>query len=114
MPITLPRGPKWSPPTRSARTSAIVTLPESLTCGADGRLLSGETLADVARAILPLRPDAVLANCAPARMMESLLLALRHECGHVPIGCYANIGEPDPTQGWRNTAEDPTVYAAFA
>jgi homocysteine S-methyltransferase len=99
--------------TRAAAATGLPVL-VSFVCGAGGRLLSGEKLADAARALLPLRPDAVLVNCAPARMMEDLLRELNTACGGIPIGCYANIGEMDAQQGWRNTAEDPTVYARFA
>ena len=72
------------------------------------------TQTDAVQAVLPLRPAAVLVNCAPARLMAGLQDDLNHECGDIPMGCYANIGELDATQRWRNTAEDPTVYADFA
>jgi homocysteine S-methyltransferase len=159
--------------TRAAVATGLPVL-VSFVCGADGRLLSGEALSAAAGAVLPLRPDAVLVNCAPARVMEALLRELRTACNAgqssplapreeiilrseitrtrfitpsplggegrgegrsaakppltqpIPreergfatastlIGCYANIGEADPVQGWRNTAEDAGVYTAFA
>jgi homocysteine S-methyltransferase len=99
--------------TRGASATKLPVL-VSFACGVDGRLLSGEPLRDAARAVLPLRPDAVLVNCGPARLMEGLLRELRRECGDTPIGCYANIGEVDAVQGWRNTAEAPAVYTDFA
>ncbi len=100
----------------AARAAAATRLPwlVSFVCGVDGRLLSGEVLHDAARAVLPLRPDALLVNCAPARVVESLLRELRRECTGTPIGAYANIGEKDPVQGWRNTANDPAEYRDFA
>jgi homocysteine S-methyltransferase len=99
--------------TRAAATTRLPVL-VSFVCGVDGRLLSGEALRDAAGAVLPLRPAAVLVNCAPAGIMERLLLELKSKCGNMPIGCYANIGEVHPQQGWLNTAEDPSVYTAFA
>jgi S-methylmethionine-dependent homocysteine/selenocysteine methylase len=99
--------------TRAATATGLPVL-VSFVCGTDGKLLSREPLADAARAVLSLRPDAVLVNCAPPRVMEALLHELRRQCGDTPVGCYANIGEADEVQGWRNAAEDPALYAGFA
>jgi S-methylmethionine-dependent homocysteine/selenocysteine methylase len=100
--------------TRAAVATGLPVL-TSFVCGADGRLLSGEPLSDAAAAILPLGPDAVLVNCAPAAAMEGMLLQLLVVCGDTTIGCYANIGEPDPVHGWKNTAaQAPESYAACA
>jgi len=99
--------------TRAAAATGLPVL-TSFVCRADGCLLSGEPLAEAARAVIPLKPAAVLVNCAPARAMHRLLEILRGECGDTPRGCYANIGEPDDVRGWRNTAEDPAIYAAHA
>lgn len=73
----------------------------SFVCGPDGRLLSGESLADAATAVEPFDPVAILVNCcAPADAtlaLEALLAATER-----PTGVYANgRGQPDGRQGWR-------------
>ncbi len=100
----------------ATRAAAATRLPllASFVCGADGRLLSGEALRDAVRTVSPLGPAAVLVNCAPAWLMARLLDELKRECGDIPMGCYANIGERDAAQGWRNIAEDPAIYADCA
>jgi homocysteine S-methyltransferase len=100
----------------AVRAAAATGLPVlvSFVCRADGRLLSGESLEDAARAVLEFEPAAVLVNCAPAAAMQQMLHALMRTCGDTPVGCYANIGEPDAMQGWLVTsAQDPAVYAQF-
>lgn len=106
----------------AARAAASTGLPfmvsfvcGNFVCGGDGRLLSSESLAAAAEAVLAFHPCALLVNCAPARIIEPLLCELRSACGELPIGGYANVGEADPIQGWRNTdADDPVRYAAYA
>jgi len=102
----------------AAAQAAIATgLPVlvSFVCGRDGKLLSGEPLADAVAAVRPLGPDAILVNCCPAPQVLRLLLELEAAAPDLPRGAYANIGELDPVQGWRNTgAEDPQQYAAWA
>ena len=101
----------------AARAAASTGLPfiVSFVCGTDRWLLSGEPLQDAANAVLEFQPSAVLVNCAPARSIAALLRELSATCGTLPIGAYANIGEPDAVQGWRNTdAEDPERYARYA
>ena len=102
----------------AATTAAVQTnLPVlvSLVCGLDGRLLSGETLATAAAALLPLKPAALLVNCCPAFYVAGMLKELSQHAPGVPLGAYANIGEPDAAQGWRNTtAENVETYADLA
>lgn len=101
----------------AARAAASTGLPfmVSFVCGGDGRLLSGESLPAATEAVLAFHPCALLVNCAPARIIEHLLRELRSACGELPIGGYANVGEADPIQGWRNAdADDPVRYAAYA
>ena len=102
----------------AAATAAIATgLPVlvSFVCGSDGRLFSGETVADAVAAVRPLSPDAILVNCCPAPQVGRLLQTLAAAAPEIPRGAYANIGEMDPVQGWRTTgAEAPQQYADWA
>jgi len=95
--------------TQAARRTGLPVL-VSFVCGVTPHLLSGEALSDAVQAIIPLRPAAILVNCGPARAMERFLHEMRRAAGELPIGCYANVGE----HGWRNVAESPGTYAAFA
>lgn len=102
----------------AAAQAAIATgLPVlvSFVCGQGGKLLSGETVADAVAAIRPLEPDAIMVNCCPAPQVLHLLRALEAAAPDLPRGAYANIGELDAVQGWRNTgAEDAEQYANWA
>lgn len=101
----------------AARAAIATGLPVlvSLVCGSDGKLLSGETVADAVAAVRPLGPDAIMVNCCPAPQVLHLLRVLEAAAPDLPRGAYANIGELDPVQGWRNTgAEDAEQYANWA
>jgi S-methylmethionine-dependent homocysteine/selenocysteine methylase len=72
----------------------------SFVCRADARLLSGEDLADAARAVAPLAPLAVLVNCCPPATAERAV-ALLSDATDLPVGAYPNGGgRPDDGQGW--------------
>jgi S-methylmethionine-dependent homocysteine/selenocysteine methylase len=101
----------------AARAAIATGLPVlvSFVCDEAGRLLSGESLEQAAAAVKELGPQGVLVNCAPAPSLVSSIARLRKVCGELPFGGYANIGRPDPLQGWQNTdAIDPQRYAAYA
>jgi S-methylmethionine-dependent homocysteine/selenocysteine methylase len=100
--------------TRAARAAGL-TVVTSFVCGRDGRLLSGESLADAARAVLLLESAALAVNCVPADVVEACLCELAKTAPGVPLGGYANIGYADPEYGWVNTdAQDPLAYAEYA
>lgn len=65
-----------------------------------GRLLSGESLAEVAAAARELGAAVVLVNCLP---VVDLLADVRVLAGAVsgPIGAYGNIGHAHDVDGWR-------------
>jgi homocysteine S-methyltransferase len=82
--------------------------------GDDGRLLSGETLADMVAALAGLPISAILINCTPRNATTSALRALR-ELTDLPIGGYANLGVVEDSVGW--TADESVTgqeYAASA
>ena len=83
--------------------------------GVDGRLLSGESLEEAVRAVMPFAPAAVLVNCVPAESVPAMLEQLQPVVGDRLFGAYANIGRSDPVEGWINTdAQNPLVYAGCA
>ena len=88
----------------------------SFVCNPAGRILSGETLTEAARQLLPLGVVALGVNCGPAADLAASLSELRAACGpDFPLIAYGNIGYPDETVGWVNTdAEDPAVYCQHA
>jgi S-methylmethionine-dependent homocysteine/selenocysteine methylase len=82
-------------------------------CDWRGRLLSGETMAEVVAGLEPLAPHVVLFNCAP---VPDITLALRELSKHYrrPLGAYAHVGRFDPPD-WMFTDEyPPEKYLAAA
>ncbi len=88
----------------------------SFVCARDGRILSGESLADAARELLGLGVSALGVNCAPTPQLANPLGELQSACPpEFPLIAYGNIGYADDEVGWVNTdAEDPAAYAAHA
>jgi S-methylmethionine-dependent homocysteine/selenocysteine methylase len=93
----------------------------SFVVGPNGRLLSGEALAEAVQAVEPLQPEVVLVNCAPPDDIGRALKELRRQRSG-PIGAYAHIGKYDPPSwkagfypGFSQTEEwPPERYAATA
>ena len=84
-----------------ACNAGLIPAMVSFVCGADGHLLSGESIRDAAEAVEAYDPMAILINCChprdATRTLEALLAATTR-----PTGVYANgRGQPDPVQGWR-------------
>jgi methionine synthase I (cobalamin-dependent) len=71
----------------------------SFVCEPGGRILSGEGLAEAARALEPLAPEALLVNCAPAAEVEEAVAALAGSTRR-PVGAYAHVGRFDPPS-WK-------------
>jgi S-methylmethionine-dependent homocysteine/selenocysteine methylase len=72
----------------------------SFVCREDAALLSGESLAEAARAVRPLEPLAILVNCCPPET-AARAVALLLEAVDLPVGAYPNGGgQPDTAQGW--------------
>jgi S-methylmethionine-dependent homocysteine/selenocysteine methylase len=85
----------------------------SFVCDEQGRLFTGETMADAAAALVPLEPDAILLNCAPPPDTEAgLRTLLPHWRG--PAGLYPHIGRYDPPEWLFTDAYPPARYAALA
>jgi S-methylmethionine-dependent homocysteine/selenocysteine methylase len=88
----------------------------SFVCHREGKILSGETLTEAARKLLPLGIAAIGVNCGPTPYLAKPLAELRAACGEkFPLIAYGNIGHADDKVGWVNTdAEDPSVYGGLA
>lgn len=95
-----------------------VGLPAMVSLTVDERALipSGESWAEVAAVLVEAGALAICVNCCPtprvAGALGSLLGAVQ---GAVPVGAYANVGSPHPTQGWDvNSAMSPEAYGSHA
>jgi len=85
-----------------------------LVCGRDGRLLSGESVAEAGRALAAVGVDGVVVNCAPAPDLHDPLGELMSAID-LPTGAYGNVGYADDDHGWVNTdSVDPEAYARYA
>jgi S-methylmethionine-dependent homocysteine/selenocysteine methylase len=101
----------------AVRAARRVGLPVmvSWVCGRDGRLLSGESLRDAVRAVLPYSPLAVLVNCLPADSAVDAVCELKRVAGAVPVGAYANVGWVDANGNWvQSDSVIPSIYADHA
>src|SRR5262249_8924435 len=97
----------------AARAAEPYGLPTfiSWTCGRDGKILSGESIRQGIRMLEPYHPSAFLVNCTPAKDIETALQKML-EVSTVPVGAYANIGKPEPINGWEFTHDlAPPAYA---
>lgn len=100
---------------RAANATGLPTV-VSFVCRSDGKLLSGETVADAARALLSERVDALGINCTPVPTLHAPLTELLSSvAGRVPCAAYGNIGHTDAISGWTTTAAcTPEEYARAA
>jgi homocysteine S-methyltransferase len=101
-----------------AKLAAITGTPVivSFVCDREGKILSGESLSDAARELLPLGVAALGVNCGPTPNLAKPLAELQSACPEgFPLIAYGNIGYADDEVGWVNTdAERPEVYCEHA
>ena len=98
----------------AAKASGVPAILSLVTDG-EGRLLSGETIEDAARALRPLAPDALGINCVPAARLAADLERLAAAAPGVPLAAYGNLGLPADEKGWAFTEElSPEDYAEHA
>jgi len=71
----------------------------------NGRLFTGETMAAASAALAPLKPDAILLNCAPPADCAAGLRELVPTAS-APTGVYPHIGRFNPPE-WMFTDEYP-------
>ena len=101
----------------AAKAASSTGLPVlvSFACGTDGRLLSGETVTEAARAVLPFKPVALLVNCTSTPTLIAPLKELLAAAPGLHVGGYGNVGHAAPDGSWvSDGVEDPAAYAAFA
>ncbi len=84
----------------------------SFTPGPRCDLLTARQIASGAAEAVQRGARAVLVNCCPAP--RTLGFIERLAGSGVPVGAYANAGEPDERMGWRSLPDAPGRYADFA
>lgn len=100
----------------AARAAAESGLPfiVSFVLRTDGRLFSGESLEEAAKALRQYNPMMIGVNCTPSTMITESLKELG---GHtdLPVSGYGNIGHTDEIDGWEVTDDvSPAAYGALA
>jgi S-methylmethionine-dependent homocysteine/selenocysteine methylase len=99
---------------RAARETGLPVIASVVTDG-QGRLLSGEPIAEAAGAVETLRPDVLSINCVPARRVLSDLRVLAEAAPAAPLAAYGNLGPPSGPGGTVFTGEiPPQEYADLA
>jgi homocysteine S-methyltransferase len=104
---------------RAGRAAGLPVL-ASVVCRSDGRLFSGERVADAVRALAPLGVAGLLVNCTPSATIHQPFAELRAAVTAQPVpvpltGLYANIGHTNDITGWTNTEDvTPLEYARLA
>lgn len=107
---------EWRAAARAAGETGLPAV-ACATTRADGALLSGEPVADAARALLdlPNAPAALGVNCVPARRLGASLSLLAAAAPGVPLAAYGNTGLPvDEGAGLSAEPIAPDAYAAEA
>jgi homocysteine S-methyltransferase len=87
--------------TRWARDTGLPVIASMITDG-EGRLLSGEPIAEAAASLASLKIDALSINCVPARRLAADLARLAAAAPGVPLAAYGNLGRP--------AAEDARIF----
>lgn len=101
----------------AARGAAATGLPVVVSCVTDGagRLLSGESVEDFARALLalPVPPGALGINCVGARALGGDLARLAAAAPGVPLAAYGNtFGDPVAPEDYAALAESWVRFGA--
>ncbi len=87
----------------------------SFTCGRDGKLLSGESLAEAVKSVMYFGPEAILVNCIPIDEVLPALQKIHKTAPEMVLGAQANTGRLGSDGTWESTeGEYPAVYAEFA
>ena len=110
---TFGTGREWLAAARAAAATGLAVV-ACATTRADGALLSGESLADAARALLalPSPPVALGVNCVPARRLGASLALLAAAAPGLPLAAYGNTGLPvDEQAGHFAEPIEPAGYA---
>ena len=84
----------------------------SLCRGPTEEILSPAAILETAAEAVDLGASAILVNCSPLSVGADLLKEMTDLDSH--IGCYANVGAPDPKKGWISQGESSAVAYAQA
>ena len=99
---------------RAAKATGLPVVLSLVTDG-EGRLLSGERIADAARVLLSHAPEVLGINCVPAVRLAGDLALLAEAAPGMPLAAYGNLGLPADDKGWSFTEElSPEEYATHA
>ncbi len=82
---------------------------------ADGRLLAGESFAELVTALADLELHALLCNCTDLAHLPAALPALCEAAAARPglwLGAYPHTGHQHPEHGWQTHAIDAEGFAA--
>lgn len=81
---------------------------------ADGRLLAGETMAELVAGLGELAPGALLINCTELGHLQAAIPALVEAAGgrDLLLGTYPHTGRQDPGQGFVSQAVTAEAFAA--
>jgi len=85
---------------RAAVTCGLETW-VALTAGPQANLMSPATMAQLATLSVEQGVAAVLVNCTPANDTQRFVKAVVETGINVPVGAYANAGNPGDEIGWR-------------
>jgi len=100
--------------TRAAAATGLPVVASMVTDG-KGKLLSGDSIADAARAAEAAGAAAVAINCVPARALAGDLAILASALSGKPLGAWGNLGPPADENETRFEEEvAPGVYASLA
>jgi methionine synthase I (cobalamin-dependent) len=78
---------------RAGKETGLPVVASMVTDG-QGRLLSGESIEEAARALEGLRPDVLSINCVAARKINADLRVLAEAAPGAPLAAYGNLGPP--------------------
>lgn len=99
---------------RGATADEDIPFMVSVTTSRDGNLISGGPLQQAAALAESRGAAAFCVNCIPPAHVEVALKRLR-EATTLPIGVYANLGVPEPSQDWiDSTHRSPGAYAELS
>jgi S-methylmethionine-dependent homocysteine/selenocysteine methylase len=99
---------------RAAKETGLPVIASAVTDG-QGKLLSGEPIEAAAKALGPLRPEALAVNCVPARSLLPDLRRLSEASPAAPLAAYGNLGPPSGPGGTRFPDQiEPEDYAGLA
>ncbi|NKB89628.1 MAG: homocysteine S-methyltransferase family protein [Acidobacteria bacterium] len=100
----------------ATRAASVCGVPiwTGFTCGPDGALVSGESIAAASTASTAAGAIGVMVNCSAAVTLH-VALGLLAATSEVPLAAYGNVGHAEDTSGWSATdVMSAAEYAGLA